>query len=66
MKRGAILLIIIILLSMLITTACEDVGKDCDEHGVCTGTADEDKATLEPQLVADIAPDMQESGSEDP
>ncbi len=63
MKRGVLFLVIVIL---LLTTACEDVGKDCDEHGVCTGTSDEDQDTLEPQLVVDIAPDMQESGSDSP
>jgi hypothetical protein len=64
MKRAVLLLIIII--SLLLITACEDVGKSCDEHGVCTGTADEDKDTLEPELIGDIQPDVQESVESEP
>ena len=66
MKRGTILLITLILLVLLLATACEDIGKECDEHGVCTGISDEDQDTLEPELVADIRPDSQETILESP
>lgn len=62
MKRAITITFIVLLL--LFSTACEDIGRSCDEHGVCTGIAEEDHDTLEPELVADISPDSQRSSEE--
>lgn len=60
MKRG-LLAVSVVLIVLLLAAACEDIGKSCDEHGVCTGISDEDKPTLEQKLVVDIRPDPQET-----